>query len=199
MPFLNKHMLFSPIRLIWGVAGILGVVGIVAVWWHSVGRPALAARASLKQQLADMDVLRSAETELRTQLTHITAEAEHWRSQELQRRARVSPENDEAGFLQWLNQQAQACGLEVQDYRPSSREVQGKFDGHGIMLAAHGSYEGIAGLMDRLRACPRMNRVTSMEVSPRDAERTSYSLSLSLLLFSCAPTSAIASSQGAVR
>lgn len=174
----------TSIRLTWSVGGSLAVLFTLAAWWMMLGHPALSAREELKRQLGRIESLRAAEQAIRARLARVTVDAQAWQCEEESRRNRVAGQHDEANFLQWVNQEAQTSDWTLRDFRPAGREVQGEYEGRGVMLSSQGSYEGICRFLDRLRAYPRANRITSLELTPRDPNKTSYACTLHVMLFS---------------
>ncbi len=185
--FLSRNHPLGPLQWTWRAGGSCAVLVTVAAWWLLVGEPGWRAHEDLVDQLDAAKSLRTSATEVESRLAQARAEVEHWRREDAIRRERASQHHDEAGFLRWVNQQAQASGVRVRDFRPSGREQQGDYQGRGVMLSAQGPYESICRLLDRLRACPRMIRTTRLEITPRDTDRTMYALSLQVMLFSYSP------------
>lgn len=177
----------NAIRLVWTAGGIAAVLLTGGLWWSLYAQPSLGAEREELRELATLAELRQNERQTRLRAAEVSAEAERWLRAERAFRARVPVSADESGFLQWVSLRAQECGLSVRDFRPAGREPPGEFEGRSIMLAAQGSYAAIGRFLDRLRDCPRMNRVSSLEISPRDAERTTYNFTLQVVLFNQPP------------
>ncbi len=183
MQITGAELSLRTIRRGWWVGGPTVALLLIGGWWSLLGGPIVVAREELDRELAAVESLRNAEQAIRTRLAQVTAEAEQTRREEILRKQRVPDKHDDASFLHWVNQQAHECGLVVRDFRPAGRDVHGDYERSGVMIESLGSYEVICHFLDRLRACSRMNRVVSFEITPRDAERTTFALSMQLALF----------------
>lgn len=191
MSYEPSHRRLRAIRRNWRIGGTCGVLLMIGAWWTMFAQSVVAARRALQDQLMAIDVQQAAERPTRDRLNQVAAEADRWKQLEAVRRERLPQQHDEAGFLRWASESASACGLTVTDFRPASRSLQGQgeYEGREMMVTAAGKYESICRFLDRLRTCPRMNRVTSFDISPRDAERTNYTFSIQIILFSEPPRS----------
>lgn len=177
------------LRRRWRQAGVSVVATLLVGGSVLLGRPVLSAREELREQLALVESIHAEKGAVQTRLAAAAAEAHRWRTENELRSRRASVKHDEAGFLDWIHRQAQACRITVRDFRPTNRDTDGEYDSRGIMLSAQGNYRGIVEFLDRFRECPRMNRIVSLEISPRDAEQGLYAVTLQALLFTYAPQS----------
>lgn len=186
------------VRLRWT---LLGVGGLLAMGW-SYGRfvalPMIAARGESLERLAALDRLMEADHQTRQSSDAVQAEAERLDALSAAYRGRVPRQADESDFLKWVSGLADECGLTISDFRPVSRTAQAPYEIQTVRIASHGSYAGVARLLDGLRDCPRLNRIAGWELIPLESNRSNYSLTLQIQLFS-APNADLAptSSKGA--
>lgn len=177
------------IRRSWWTGGTCGVVALVASWWLLLAQPSVAARQAILQQLADLDAQSADEHSAWDRWSEVAAEMTRLQQIEEEQRSRVPQQSDEAAFLQWASMTADTCGLALTDFRPAGRTQQGsdEYEGRELTLTAAGGYESVCQFLDHLRTCPRMNRVTSFEISPKDPARANYTLTIRIMLFSEPP------------
>lgn len=170
-------------RHAWHACGVLVVIVMILFWWGVLGQSVLKERKEIDHQMGQMLDLQEHEQAIKNRLTEVTNELEQRQREDARRRERTSPPHDEAGFLEWVNELAHTSGLKIHDFRPSGQDSQGIYEQHGVSLSSQGSYSGICQFLDRMRDCPRMNRITSMEITPSDGQRKEFSVSLQILLF----------------
>ncbi len=183
----GSELSLQTIRRGWMAGGPAVALVLIGAWWWLLGGPIIAAREEVNRELEEVSSLRTGEHAIRQRLVQVAAEAEQTRRAEEARRRRILEKHDDASFLHWVNQQAHECGLVVRDFRPAGRVVLGEYERSGVLIESQGTYEVICQFLDRLRACSRMNRVSSFEITPRDAERTTFALSMQIVLFAQAP------------
>ena len=195
----DHNCYLRPLSIGWTIGG-LGIVLIMTILWLAlVASPMLNDHREQLAQFTAIESFGNTTELLNANFEQLSAEAHNWQVSENRRLDRTSPLNDEAMFLQWANQQALDCGLEVRDFRPASRELLADYESRGVTLATQGSYEAVGRFLDRLRDCPCMNRVTSMEIVPRDARSESFGLTLQIVLFTSRSKLTTSPSQGSPR
>lgn len=171
-------------RLGWTVAGAALLLLTVCGWGYLVTAPRYKRMLADRERIEVLgDVLRDAEA-TRRRFASVQSAARASEQSFATFRKRIPTQSDEAGFLQWLSEAASACGLEVKEFRPVGREQQGELDGRALRIASVGSYESVCRFLDGLRSCPRLNRVSSFEISPRDASREAFTLNLQVVVYS---------------
>ena len=179
----DHNYYLRPMRIRWTIGGLSIVLIMTVLWLALVGSPMLDDQKEQLAQFAAIESFGNTAQSLSANFEQVSAETRDWQIAEKLRHDRASPLHDEAMFFQWSNQQALDCGLEVRDFRPASRELLADYESRGVMLSTHGSFEAIGRFLDRLRDCPCMNRVTSMEIVPRDAQCESFGVTLQIVLF----------------
>ncbi|MBX3422467.1 MAG: type 4a pilus biogenesis protein PilO [Pirellulaceae bacterium] len=156
---------------------------MAAGWWYGLILP---IQATIHQSQIDQQAARQLQSErpaIVQRLAEVRSEASYWQAANNARLERVSPTLDDASFLGWLHQQADNCGLTVHDFRPQSKIMDSGYVSCGIAISAHGSYTAVCQFLDCLRSCPRMNRLTTIDLVPRNPEGTHFNLNLHGLLF----------------
>lgn len=174
----------SRISVAWRLAGIVVTLVTVASWWMVFGNPTLESRAAMARRHELVNSLRASSREIQSRLATAASELERWEHAEQMRRARTVARHDESGLLQWLNERTDTSGLTLRDFRPSSRTTEGEYEGRGVALSSQGSFEGICRFLDQLRGYSRMNRVTSLELSPLERGGDMYQCAIQVMLFS---------------
>lgn len=177
---------FAKARLIWRLGGVSVILATIAVG-RAVTIPIVAAQDGLKQRIDAMELLKSTDATVLTNLAKATEEVRSWREKEARRVERTSPKNDETAFLEWANRQSQASSLEVRDFRPSNRVPHGDYLSRSVVMSAHGSYESVCQFLDKLRQCPYMIRVASLEILPLNQQRSSFGVTFNIFLFTTNP------------
>lgn len=172
------------IRLAWNFGGGLFVVAAAGLWWMVFALPLVSVKLAAERGRVAAERIAALEpsTRLRHQLAK--ADVERLERERSIRQERVPDESDETVFLNWVSEFAAKCRLNVTEFRPAGQTPVDAFMATSIRLSAGGSYEAVCRFLDGLRACPRMHRVTSLEVGPADAGREEYGVTLQLMLFS---------------
>lgn len=166
------------VRATFTLFGTLAILGTFAAWHFLFVRSVQNSRQlySLElQQVAELDHHRSV---IWQQLAEVKEVANQWRVEQEQLRRRCSTVHNESQFLDWLNAQADEVDLVIRDFRPVARTLKSGYMVRGVALSASGSYESVCTLLDRLRDCPQMFRVNSLDIVPRDADGTLFSINL---------------------
>jgi Tfp pilus assembly protein PilO len=169
------------------IAGASLAIAIVAAWVFLSIQPLRSVCTGLQYEEQSFKQLQQHVEQILTQSSKALAQLEHWKQQNQTRLDRSASKLDTAEFLSWVNEQSEAAGLMVRDFRPSGRESQPDYDGQCITLSGHGSFESISLFLDQFRQCPRMNRITTIEIVPRDSERTTYQLTLGVVVYTFNP------------
>ena len=152
--------------------------------------PLITRQRELSQQLDTVESLKATDIVVLTSLSKAREEIHQLRTQEVVRCERASSHNDETSFLEWADRQSKETKLEVRDFRPSNRETHGDYITRTVVLSAQGSYESICLFLDSLRQCPYMLRVTSLEILPRDQNRSMFGATFNIQLFTAKPQQA---------
>lgn len=163
--------------------GLAIVVCLVAGWWYGLLRPQHQAADALEQRRLEVESLHSQHKVLLATLDTARATAAQWQEQKSRLQQRTRPTHDDIDFLEWAHDQAAQAHLDLIDFRPSGKESLENFEGRGLMLSANGSFESICRFLNELRHCPRMNRVTSLEITPAGSDRQQFNLVLRIVLF----------------
>lgn len=179
----------SQTRLIWRLVGSL-LSAVIIVVGFALTNPLITAQEELKQRLASVAALKATDEAVLANVAKVEDETRLLRDKEIERCARSSPRNDETAFLAWANVQSKECSLEVRDFRPSNREAHGDYSSRTVVLSAQGSYESICRFLDRLRECPYMLRLTSLEILPQDQTRSTFGATFNVILFTANPQQA---------
>lgn len=170
------------IRLAWSVGGGIVVLLLTLAWWMLLACPAFDACDAMIHELDSVVSLADSKQEIHARLSQVTSEAQSWERIDETLRSRSDFQDDEAGFLKWVNSHSIASGLTLRDFRPGDERIQGDYESRSISLSFQGPYDGICRFLDRLRSCPRMNRAISLEVTPRDSDGTSFTFNLQVIL-----------------
>jgi Tfp pilus assembly protein PilO len=163
--------------------GLGMVVCLMSGWWYGLMRPLHEADDALEQRRLEVESLHSQHKVLLATLATARANANQWQQHKADLQQRTRPTHDDIDFLEWAHDQAAQVDLNLIDFRPSGKENLEIFEGRGLMLSANGSFDSICRFLNALRHCPRMNRVTSLEITPAGSERQQYNLVLRIVLF----------------
>ena len=162
----------------------LGVIlCLLGGWWYGLLRPQQQAAEALEQRSLEVESLHSQHKVLLANLDTARVNAARWQERKVELQQRTRPTHDDIDFLEWAHERAARVNLNLIDFRPSGKESLGSFEGRGQMLSANGSFQSICSFLHELRDCPRMNRITSVEISPMSSERQQYNLVLRVVLF----------------
>jgi Tfp pilus assembly protein PilO len=176
----------SKARLWWRILGMTVIGGLMAAG-GAASRPILSAKKELQSQLDGLESLSKASEATALKRATAAEEAAQWEAEESRRLDRAKSNLDEAGFLHWVNQQSQSTSLQIRDYRPSGRELVGDYQARSVLLSTQGSYTAICQFLDKLRGCPQMHRITSLEIAPQNSERTSFGATINVQLLTVNP------------
>lgn len=169
------------------ICGLSGILALALAWFVFCIKPLQSREEDLRAGYLELDAIRSQRTAMLDALNNAKASNTHWRELESQWRQRANDSQDDVTFLNWANQVADEVGLHLDDYRPAGRERFGEYQGRGLMFSAGGSLSSVLRFFDRLRTCPQMNRITTLEITPTNTERTEFSVSFRVLLFTLQP------------
>lgn len=169
------------------IAGASLAIAIVAGWVFLFIQPLRATCSSLLTEENSYNQLQAHFEQIFNRSRQALAQLEFWKQKNHLRLERSASKLDTAEFLSWVNEQSESVGLMVRDFRPSGRDSQPDYDGQCITLSGHGGFESICLFLDQLRQCPRMNRITTIEIVPRDSERTTYQLTLGVVVYTYNP------------
>ncbi|MBL8888347.1 MAG: type 4a pilus biogenesis protein PilO [Planctomycetaceae bacterium] len=170
-------------RMLTRVLGLLGVGALLGLWWFFLVRPLNEAQQLVDQERIEVEGLHMQQPVLLAALKSSQERAESWKQQAARLQERSKPAQDDIDFLDWINEQATTTGLVIKDFRPSGRELVGEYEGRGLMLSTSGSFESIGRFLEAMRQCPRMNRITSIDINPEGGQRESFLMSLRVVLF----------------
>jgi Tfp pilus assembly protein PilO len=174
-------------KLICQVVGVCLAISMIAAWIFFLIEPLRLSRTGLLSEQNSYYQLQEHVDKILRQSDQTMTELAQWKAKNQRRLDRSASKLDIAEFLSWVNAQSEEVGLMVRDFRPSGRESQPDYDGQCITLSGHGSFDSICLFLDQLRQCPRMNRVTTIEIVPRDSERTMYQLTLGVVVYTFNP------------
>jgi len=177
-------------RLVARALGAAAILALLVCWWQFLVAPLNEARQSLEQDRIEVESLHLQQPVLAAALQASQASTETWQQISAQLQQRAMPAQDDIDFLDWINEQAQATGLSIKDFRPSGRDSVGDYEGRGLMLSTSGSFDSICKFLEAMRHCPRMNRITSVEIVPEGNQRESFAMSLRVVLFTRATKTA---------
>ncbi len=177
-------------RLVARALGAAAILALLVCWWQFLVAPLNEARQSLEQDRIEVESLHLQQPVLAAALKASQASTETWQQISAQLQQRAMPAQDDIDFLDWINEQAQATGLSIKDFRPSGRDSVGDYEGRGLMLSTSGSFDSICKFLEAMRHCPRMNRITSVEIVPEGNQRESFAMSLRVVLFTRATKTA---------
>lgn len=181
--------LFLP-RMLARTLGLGGIVVLVGLWWCFLVAPLNESHQALDQERVYVESLQLQQPVLLAALETTRTRSESWKQQESELQERSLPAQDDIDFLDWINEQAKTTGLNIKDFRPSGRELAGEYEGRGLMLSTSGSFESICQFLEAMRHCPRMNRITSIDINPEDNQRASFLMNLRVVLFTRSPKTA---------
>lgn len=177
-------------RLVARALGAAAIVALLVCWWQFLVAPLNEARQALEQDRIEVESLHLQQPVLAAALQASQASTETWQQISAQLQQRAMPAQDDIDFLDWINEQAQATGLSIKDFRPSGRDSVGDYEGRGLLLSTSGSFDSICKFLEAMRHCPRMNRITSVEIVPEGNQRESFAMSLRVVLFTRATKTA---------
>lgn len=170
-------------RILMRVLGVLGVGSLLGLWWFLLIAPLNEAQQLVDQEKIEVEGLQMQQPVLLAALKSSQERADSWKQQVASLQERSKPAQDDIDFLDWINEQATATGLNIKDFRPSGREVVGEYEGRGLMFSTTGSFESIGRFLEAMRKCPRMNRITSIDINPEGGQRESFIMILRVVLF----------------
>lgn len=177
-------------RLVARALGAAAIVALLVCWWQFLVAPLNEAWQALEQDRIEVESLHLQQPVLAAALQASQASTETWQQISAQLQQRAMPAQDDIDFLDWINEQAQATGLSIKDFRPSGRDSVGDYEGRGLLLSTSGSFDSICKFLEAMRHCPRMNRITSVEIVPEGNQRESFAMSLRVVLFTRATKTA---------
>lgn len=180
----HEHYSVGRLRTLWFVGGLCASTTMVVLWWTLIAVPMREHFNTLRAEMSEAYELVKNQATIELNLLACREQASRWRAEEAEGLLRSSAEQDLADFLQWTDRQARECGLAVRDFRPGNRESISLYTVQSITLSTQGDYSAVCGFLDRLRNCPRMNRLTNVEIAPRDPARATYELTLQIALLS---------------
>lgn len=170
----------------WSVGGVLCVAVAAGAWYALSLRPATHELDATWQAVERAYDYLSTENSLRDRLEAARAQRDQLAEQLAASEARLSTRSDETGFLSWFSEAAARCKLTVKDYRPAGAVAYGEYEGHALQLTGSGSYDAICLVLDDLRHCDQMNRVTNLVVAAEGADRSQLSYALRVELVTTA-------------
>jgi Tfp pilus assembly protein PilO len=168
----------------WSILGLLAIATMGIAWWLCCAKPALELKAELERRAIAVNELRASEPEILLRHKALQGEFEDWNSRIELLKSRIQVYENEGQFLKWVNETANANGLTMRDYRPGQHQKQGDYDCRAVQLSAQGSYESICKFLSQVRSGPKMLRITSLELTPKEKTSGSYTCNLQMLLFS---------------
>lgn len=177
-------------RLLAHGLGLLGIGVLTGLWWYFLVAPLNEAQQSLEQEKMEVEGLQVQQPVLLAALKASQERTESWKLQAAKLEERSLPAQDDIDFLDWVNEKAVTTGLSIKDFRPSGRETVGEYEGRGLMLSTSGSFESVCRFLEAMRDCPRMNRVTSIEITPEGQKREGFMMSIRVVLFTRIPKTA---------
>lgn len=183
MPAETKDASLVRIRYYSQWLGLGVMLCLLGGWWYAFLHPQQQAAEALEQRRLEVESLHGQHKVLLANLETARLTATQWQERLADLHQRTRPTHDDIDFLEWAHECAARVNLNLIDFRPSGKESLGDFQGRGQMLSANGSFESICSFLHELRRCPRMNRITSFEISPAGSERQQYSLVLRVVLF----------------
>lgn len=170
------------IRRSWSVGGLL-IVALAAGGWYGLSvRPAANRLDDAWDDVEHAYAYLAREDHVKEVLADIRRKNQRLAEQLAQRQARVGAHLDNIAFLAWFSEMATQRRLAVNDYRPAETVPYGDFQGHSLMLTGAGSFEAVCRMLDDLRECRQLNRITNLSLAPVDAERTTLTFSMRLEL-----------------
>jgi Tfp pilus assembly protein PilO len=179
----ERDAVLFPQLVLTRILGVAGLLALLSGWWAMVGGPANETHQRLVKERIEIESLQQQQPVFHAALHEAHAKTAIWDGEAAKLRMRSIPGQDDIDFLDWINEQAQTTELRITDYRPSGRENVGDYDGRGLMLATTGSFKSICRFLEAMRHCPRMNRITSVEIVPQGSQRESFSMNLRVVLF----------------
>ncbi len=187
--------LFLP-RVLARAVGMGGIAALVGLWWFFLVAPLNQSQQALEQERIEVEGLQRQQPVLLAAMQASKARTETWQLQVTKLQERSLPAQDDIDFLDWINEQAQTTGLNIKDFRPSGREVVGEYEGRSLMLSTSGSFASICQFLEAMRHCPRMNRITSIDINPDGNQRQSFLMNLRVVLFTRSPKTAVLTTAG---
>ena len=169
-------------RLPWMIGGSLCTFMLISSWWYVLAAPTLTTQQEYTQHLNRLASLRSSEEGISSQLDSVTAELNTVAATWNELLDRTSPRGDEAKFLRWVTEQAEAAELVMRDFLPAARQPLGDYESRPVHLTTTGNYTGICRFLDSLRTGPILIHVSTLELTPREDELGLFSCSIQLNL-----------------
>jgi len=163
--------------------GSCGICVLLVLCWFGFANPILRDQREAADQQLDIALLQSQESQIEAKLVQTSVEAKYWQKLDEKRCQRSSPQQDDSCFLRWLNQQAAVSGLQVKDFRPLAQQKDGDYTSQGFAIVAQGNYKSVCQFLDAMRNCPKMNRITNLDLTPKDAGGESFTMTIQGLLF----------------
>jgi len=176
--------------------GSCGIGVLLVLCWLGFANPILRDQRDAADQQLVIAQLRNQERQIEAKLVQASAEAKYWQELDEKRCQRSSPQQDDSCFLRWLNQQAAASGLQVKDFRPLAQQKEGDYTSQGFAIVAQGTYQSVCQFLDAMRNCPKMNRITNLDMTPKDAGGESFTLTIQGLLFTDQTTKQFQAQEG---
>ena len=160
------------------VGGAIGLLFMLLV----LG-PMQAAIRLEEDRIQRLHGVRNSTEAVEAQQLKLTAQLHELRERAKSATHRIPTQAREDEFLTLLSHTARKTGVDVQDFRPLGILQNSDHDQMQVRLTGQADYSAVCRFLDALRAAPRMNRVTLMELSVVDAQRRQCSIDMTLDIF----------------
>jgi Tfp pilus assembly protein PilO len=154
-------------------------------WWFYLLHPTQVHSGELLSELHALRQMQDDATVVLTEYEMAKEQLQHWKQLDSIRLERCADRPNDSDFLHWIHQQADQYGLIVRDFRPLQRDKLEDYETRSVSIAGQGSYEAVCQFLNCFCTSPRMNRVTSFEITSADG-KDSFSLTMQVALYSIA-------------
>ena len=180
---MTRHPDLIRMNRLLNAAGLLSVAGVLAAVWFFGLRSARQDSEQLTGR--QMQLQRFLETETALASEHETQQAglKQQRAETELLLTRIPREAREIDFLELLSETAEQTDVTLQNFQPLSGQPGTQIGTSQVRISGRGSYENLIRFLDQLKAMPRMNRVSRLELGVADAARNVCSIELTLELF----------------
>lgn len=180
----EPNQILRTLRLGLNVVGVLAAAAVVLIGAWIVLGPLARNTAEASRRMETLEHLLCDEGRVRAEHAGLRRQLEAARQQDAALQKRIPNEPHEADFLAQVSHAAGALGLQITDYRPGVLTSGRPLSTMRVELSCEGNYQGICGLLDRLRELPRHSTVIRLEIDAgASPDRYTAKIGLELYFF----------------